>query len=453
MLPPDLILALRLAVISLLPGAALWAQEPDPGPKRPVDPPVKIAFRLEGERSMVRGTIDSWDRNAVFGSFGSHAWDELDLSSLRRIYQRLMDRRSAEDWILLGELQLRREDEAADRNAETAFQRAAKLSEGTDSLIEAARERVRELERLRAEADRLRAAEQLREGLPEGVAWTAAPWPPLTDAEQAEAIETMRSASEALLERAGFPDARPVESEYFLVYSDLAPAETRQLVRYLDSMYVDLAKLLGLPETDGRPLNLFWGKAAIFICADNDQFRLIEAQAFNQMTPPGVLGLCHCIGPRVFVNTYRDPDDLQFASVLVHETVHGIMHRFITPARLPTWANEGFAEVMAHATVRNSPVDGNRRPQALRYIREGRSIGRIMDMSYLDGTWPGENAVGYAVGYVLCDLMLERNADGFADWVRAVKAGKDWRQAMIDHYGASAERLADYAAGWFRNND
>ena len=178
MLPPDLILALRLAVISLLPGAALWAQEPDPGPKRPVDPPVKIAFRLEGERSMVRGTIDSWDRNAVFGSFGSHAWDELDLSSLRRIYQRLMDRRSAEDWILLGELQLRREDEAADRNAETAFQRAAKLSEGTDSLIEAARERVRELERLRAEADRLRAAEQLREGLPEGVAWTAAPWPP-----------------------------------------------------------------------------------------------------------------------------------------------------------------------------------------------------------------------------------------------------------------------------------
>ena len=212
-------------------------------------------------------------------------------------------------------------------------------------------------------------------------------------------------------------------------------------------------QLLGLPGTAGKPLNLFWGKASIIICADEDQFRLIEAQAFNQMTPRGVLGLCHCMGPRVFVNTFRDPDDQKFSSVLVHETVHGIMHRFITPARLPTWANEGFAEIVANATVRNSTVDQTRRPQGLDYIRNAGRIDQVMAMNYEDGTWPGENAVGYAVGYLLCDLMLDRNRQGFADWIKAVKAGKDWREAMAAHYGASAEKVADYAADWYRTND
>lgn len=454
MVPLDLILALRLTLIFPVLGVGLWAQSPPDDPStRAVEPPVKIAFRLEGGSTMVRGTIDSWGKNGLQGSFGAHSWDELDLSSLRRVFQRLMDRRDAVDWVLFGELQLRRDDEAADRSAETAFLRAGNLGSGTEGLIEAARARVKEHERARAEADRQRATEQLREGLPEGVTWTAAPWPHLTDLEQAAAVATMEEQTEALLKRAGFPDATPVETEYFLVYSDLPDAETRGLVRYLDRMYLDVAQLLGLPGTSGKTLNLFWGKASIIICADEDQFRLIEAQAFNQMTPRGVLGLCHCMGPRVFVNTFRDPDDQKFSSVLVHETVHGIMHRFITPARLPTWANEGFAEIVANATVRNSTVDQTRRPQGLDYIRNAGRIDQVMAMNYEDGTWPGENAVGYAVGYLLCDLMLDRNRQGFADWIKAVKAGKDWREAMAAHYGASAEKVADYAADWYRTND
>ena len=112
-----------------------------------------------------------------------------------------------------------------------------------------------------------------------------------------------------------------------------------------------------------------------------------------------------------------------------------------------------FAEIVANATVRNSPVDQTRRPQGLDYIRNAGSIDQVMAMNYEDGTWPGENAVGYAVGYLLCDLMLDRNRQGFADWIKAVKAGKDWREAMAAQYGASAEKVAAYAANWYRTND
>ena len=459
--PTDLIHALRLAAICafLIAGIPLHAQEnPQAGPEsadresRQVEQVIKIAFRLEGEVGMVRGTIESWGSDGLKGSFGGHDWDELDDSSLRRIYQRLMDRRSSTDWVLLGELQLRRDGPVAERNAGMAFKRALQLEPTVAPEVEEDWQRVALYKEERAELERIRAAEQLREGLPEGVNWTATPWPTLTDEEQDAAIAEMERHSRELLHRAGFPDAQPIHSEYFLVYSDLNPAMTARITRDLDLMYAQLAKLLGLPGAGGKPLNLFWGKASIIICQDEDQFRLIEAQAFNQMTPPGVVGLCHCIGPKVFVNTFHDPDADKFASVLIHETVHGIMHRFITPARLPTWANEGFAEWVANQAVPGH-VDASRRPQGLDFVRRGGNLAEVMAMSYQAGTWPGPNAVGYAVGYILVDLLIEKNPREFADWVRSIKAGEPWRQAFEKQFGVPADALAVRARQWFMTND
>lgn len=419
------------------------------GEERVLDEPVKIAFRLESGSQVVQGVIEQWGPQGVSGSFGSHDWDALELSSLKRVFQRLMDRRSAEDWILMGELHLRRPEEIADRQAKIAFERAERLDPSSKQLIEAARARAMEVDRARMEMERMRAAEQLRQGLPEGVAWTAKPWPPLSDAEQAAAIVEMKSASDELLTKAGYPGVTPVETDYFLLYSDLSPRETATMARDLDAMYERVGEMLGLPPG----LNLFWGKAAILICSSQDQFKLIEAQAFGQMIPNGVVGLCHCVGPRVFVNMFRAADDYRFAATLVHETVHGIMHRYLSPQRLPTWANEGFAEYVAAQAFRGSPVDSSRRPQALQFIRQGGSLHSIMEMSYQDGSWPGDNAIGYAVGYVMCDLMIREHPGGFADWVRAIKAGKPWRQALAEEFGADINRLATITRDWHMKND
>ena len=125
------------------------------------------------------------------------------------------------------------------------------------------------------------------------------------------------------------------------------------------------------------------------------------------------------------------------------------MHRFITPARLPTWANEGFAEYIASRAFPGSPVDGNRRQQGLAYIRQSGDLQRIMKMSYRDGTWPGDQGVGYSVGYLLCDLMIREHPQGFVDWVRAVKAGKNWREALETQFGAHPDKFAAVAYEWY----
>jgi hypothetical protein len=454
MVPPDLIHALRLGLISCVLGGGmpLQAQEEGSAPAD-VETGQKITFRLDGDRTLVRGTLESWDSSGLTGSFGTHPWERLDLASLRRIMLRLLDREAPEDWVLLGELQLRRDEAAADHYAELAFKRARQLDPDSDRLVDAARKRVEEFKKLAAEAERLRAAQRLNQGMPEGVAWVAAPWPVLTDAEQADALAELRVEARTILEDAGLPETEPIETNYFLVYMVDSPASPKGVVRDLDQMYLKIASLLDLPETDGRPINLFWGKAVVIISGEEDQFRLIEAQAFRQMTAPGVVGLCHCLGPRVFVNTFRSPDDYRFASVLVHEAVHGMMHRYVTPRRLPTWANEGFADWVADDIVPGGTTDRQRRRQGLDFIRGNGRLPEVMNMSYEDGTWPGPAAVGYAASYLLVHQMIDQNRLGFADWVRAVKMGRDWREAMVEQYGASAERLAAHVREWHLVND
>ena len=360
---PRLFIALVLALL------AATAQDDR---ATPLQKPIEVGFRLESEAKMVRGSLSTWDETGFSGTFvdadGRHEFITLDLASFRRVFRRLMDVRSAQHWLLFGELLGARPDEASQRFSRNAFDRALRLDKTIEGAVLAAQALIAEAARLREDEARQRAAERLRENMPEGLEWEAKPWPTLTIAEEQEALQAMRASADKILTQAGFPDVRPVETKFFLLYSDLSNRKTASIARDLDLMYAKVADMLGIPST----FNLFWGKAVILICRDNDRFRLIETQAFNQMTPPGVTGLCHCVGPQVFVNTFYAPDELRFFSTLVHETVHGIMHRYISPARLPTWANEGLSEYIAAHAFSGSPVDASRRGQGLNFFRSAR---------------------------------------------------------------------------------
>ena len=76
-----------------------------------------------------------------------------------------------------------------------------------------------------------------------------------------------------------------------------------------------------------------------------------------------------------------------------------------------------------------------------------------MALSGQDGTWPGDNAIGYSVGYLLVDLMIADRPQKFGAWVKAVKGGKPWQQALAEDFGVDAARLALSASQWYRTND
>jgi hypothetical protein len=198
------------------------------------------------------------------------------------------------------------------------------------------------------------------------------------------------------------------------------------------------------------------------VSADENRFRAIEQAAFGAMPPPGCVGLCHMIGPRVLVNAWRSPDDDMFMATLVHEATHGIMHRYGTPVHLPLWAEEGYAEYVAANSFDSSPVDQGRapqpgangllgrRPQGLEFIRDGNaSLPYFVD----DAAWPGPRAIGYALGYLAVDLMIRQKGAAFGEWVKEVKTGVPWEQALKRHFGTDAAAFARTVEGFYRERD
>lgn len=434
-----------LMVIRLLGAAEIAPDE--------LEQPLRVRFHLaDGVR--VTGNLTSWTENGIDGSFGRREWIEIDARDVWILYRRLMDLENPTQWVDLGRtlllcaLEQNKTTKITLQNAEKAFARARKIDPASERAIQDAREDVERTRRTREELQRAIEEEKLRTLNPEANEWTSHAWPDLTQAEQNAAIITMRQEAMKILEQVGM-DIAPVETEYFLFYSDMPRRESAKWARQLDHMYTRLTQIFHLE--DGK--NLFWGKAVIFVFNEQDTFRLVEAQAFNYLSGLRVAGLCHMRGPMVFVNFYRQTDDYEFAAVLVHETSHGFMHRFLTPKRLPTWANEGFADYLASVSFSNSPVDRNRRQSALKFVRNGGDVAAVLNMSYLDETWPGPDSVGYPVSYLLVSLMIMDRPRRFGDWVKAVKHGKDWRQALVEDFGVDEKTLIDRFVRYYRVND
>lgn len=426
-------LAVAWAAIAALPAAAQGTLER----------PVEVRARTVTGATFA-GRLTSWTDDGFTGSFGDRLWSDLVAPDLRRVYAQVMDKSSATQWLRLGELLAAAKD--GRKLADDAFGQAKRLG-ATAEQVEAARARAAGAAKVREERERMDRERRLQQDtLPDDS--TARPWPVLSDSDRTAATAAMRKVGAEAMEVVGVR-AEAVETDFFIVTGDLPKPDLQRWGRELDAMYARVAEMLQVP----KGINLFWGKAVVLLYERQETFRLSEASVFRVKAPASLRGICHMTGPQVAISAYRGNDEAEFASTLVHETLHGIVHRYATPARLPDWANEGFAEWIARACVPNARVDQNRRPQGLLFFRQGGDPAKVMALSGADGTWPGDNAIGYSVGYLMVDLMIADRASRFGAWVKAVKGGKPWQQALAEDFGVDAARLASSASQWYRTND
>lgn len=403
------------------------------------------ATAFDGEGFDGEGTLeapeDKSKRTKKPATFTRARWIDIVPDDLEDLVAKLFDERQADDLLLKGELLLMVGKEAAGAQA---LAKAVKLDAALKPKAEEARARSVEAAQRAEQAEYLARHQRMSDAIPKS---GAQPWPALSIEERTQAIATMKSRAEAICRDTGFR-ANIVETRYFMLFGAVEPAAMQECARSLDAMYEKVLELFGIPAG----LNLFWGKAVVFLTPTEDTFRAVEAAGFKSMTPKGVVGLCHQMGPMVFVNMFWSNDQDTFDSTLIHETVHGIMHRYYSAQRLPAWADEGLSEYIASVSFRSSPVDKGRMPQALSYIRAGRSVADVMRLNYGDGSWPGPDAIGYAVGYASVKLMVRQQPDAFGRWIRAVKGGKPWEQALREDFGHPVEKFAPTIEQWYRAN-
>ncbi len=410
-----------------------------------LDSPLRVRFSL-ADGASVTGDLNSWDQTGFDGTFGRRAWSDLAVDDLWRLYRAVMDQDNAAQWINLGRLLLV-EDDA--RNAERAFSRALRLDENAKPRIEQARAAaLAELAKQREQQQRAE-EQKLNTQHPEAAEYSADPWPMLTAEQQELHADVMRGRAASILDRAGV-DARLIETNRFLFYSQMSHAESLRWARLLDRCYDNLAKAVGVDSIG----NIFWGKAVVIIHDDYDRFRVTEADTFNHLSPRSVHGLMHPDGPRVFLNVHRDSDDFVFGELLCTLTTYAFLHRHISPRRLPAWAADGLALYATHKAFDLSTVEQSRRPFGLKFIREQPGgVKKLLALDYADEQWPGPERVGPAVGYLLVEMLSRDKSGMFARWVRSVKIGTDWPEALSQVYGASASAVIKRFVQWYRVNN
>jgi hypothetical protein len=280
--------------------------------------------------------------------------------------------------------------------------------------------------------------EPVNKGMPPGIAngpqtvgkTEEGNWGKLTPEQQKAAVEELKKFAEETKSKV---DGNLVldETKYFLFYSDLKPAEATKWAGTLDQMYARLAALFAVKGGE----NIFRGKALVFVFAKEQDYLTFQKE-MHDTDATGSAGLCHNFGNGdVHIAFYRQPNDLDFEAVLVHESVHGFLHRYRKPPTIPTWANEGLAETVASQFVSQRGKRQELRQYAISQLRERGSLG--------DNFFKGDRLEGwqYPVAQMVTELLIKDNKKNYVAFIDAIKDGAKWEDALQQKVGATPEQL------------
>ena len=160
---------------------------------------------------------------------------------------------------------------------------------------------------------------------------------------------------------------RLVETKYFLFLTDLPPAEVDGYIVYLDAMYKQLCGAFGLSSTK----NHWCGKCVVVAFGKKLDFLNFEAKVMRNADAEGAQGFCHQFSDGTVIFTGYKGDNGFFGHVLVHETAHGFVHRYMTTAAAPSWLNEGMSDWLANVIVQGDKIPGRQKRSAQTIFRRG----------------------------------------------------------------------------------
>jgi hypothetical protein len=444
------------AVAALLFAGACGAAEPVK-----LDKPVPVST-VKADKKPLDGRLVSYDDVGFDLVRGRDKpvrvrWDELAAPGVYNVRAAIIGPRAGgEEWVELGRLMLR--TKGGDALAERAFARAVKLDPNLRAKVEEAKTESASAVVVKSPDDgggpteptTRKGGDEAAGGGPQmvGKAQSGA-WPKLTDQQQAERVADLKKFAEAAAKRMNKPLVLQ-ETKYFLFYSDLPPQEAANWSGLLDRMYARLAELFAVerekPAAEAtRPTrsasrgggdfaNVWAGKALVFVFQSADDYRRFQFTVHNT-DPGGSAGMCHCFGDGiVLIAFYRQQDELTFAHVLVHESVHGFIHRFRTPATVPSWANEGLAEVIAAELVPRNGRAKQREAAARESLRNRPQLGGMVEQKHIEA-WQ------YPVAETLCAFMIQQNKSNYVDFITGIKDGLTWEQSLEQRYKAPKDRL------------
>lgn len=352
-------------------------------------------------------------------------WSSQNAEWAYRVMQRIYSRERAEDWLMAAEIL--EPLEQGERYSELAIKRAQTLD--PDVVAKARNKGGSGESDVQTPGTSGDSAHHEHGPVVVGGDSNMKVWPTLTPEQHQAAIDQLHQETQSALDKVGITTSH-TETDFFILYTNLDRNEARRWLGLLDKMYIRLCKVFDID----RKTNIWRGKALIVILREPAQYAKYNAAAFgNPMS--GSAGVCVSYGNgHVKISFYRQPDEGEFAHVLVHEAVHGFVHRYIGPGYVPNWANEGLAEFLADDLVPRTGIMDRKRDYSLQMLRRTRHLGAFFLLPNIEG-WQ------YGVAYDLATTMIRENRKGYVKFIQAIKGGKPWQKALEEDYGLSVDQL------------
>ena len=418
-----------------------------------VDPPQRVKI-LKLDRTEIAGMITSFTENDfelmdAKKQTTTVRWEELPPGEIMNLHDKLVRKGSGEQWLNLGKKLLTMPGGRAP--AERAFQKALKAEPTLKEQVAEAR-KTAHLTPPAPPADpnapRLTPTE-VRGGTtqPGNVLNPFDPMKPVVGPQQvgapdpskwgkqspeamAAAIVELKKFAEEARQRIN-PNLRPYETGYFLLYTDIPAADAQKWAGLLDQMYARLAVMFGVPKGE----NIFRGKGLVFVFANDADYLMFQMKMHDKTMATGTAGMCHQYGNgEVHIAFYRQPNEMDFAHVLVHESVHGFLHRYRSPVKIPSWINEGLAEVVASEMVPRVGIAQASTAQARQDLQTRRDLDKMFEEEHIVA-WQ------YSVARTLNEFMITQNRKGYVEFVNGIKDGLSWQDALTQKYGVSLQQL------------
>ena len=391
--------------------------------------PVVVPMRAGGE---LRGKLTAFDEAGFTYQPNTAAapatvkWMDVQARTVLALNERLLgEKASATQWFELGKLVHVMPGGGPSLSARP-FARALKLDPTLKGEIDSFKTNPTTK---RADADDELLATTQASGQAAGDRPTRGSWPKLAPEDNEAAVGQLKRRAADLFTHTK-AKLTPYETKFFLFYSDLSQTEAQRWAGVLDRMYARLAELFNVPKDE----NIWRGKAVIIVFAGKEDFLKFEADALHN-PQTGKAGFCHQFGNGdVIVTFYRSAADQDFARILVHETTHGFLHRHRSPYHIPSWANEGLADVMKFELVPAAGIKQNNDAIAKQTLTQRDALKNFFTAQNIDNAQ-------YSIARTLAEFMIKQNKQGYVEFINAMKDRVPWEEALKDKFGMTRDQL------------
>ena len=411
--------AVTFLVLALVP---LAGGDPAGQSTLPKPIPAYVAVRTEHGFEQVEGNLVAWDNDSVTietrtGVRNLH-WNNLSAASAYALRARLIDHTTASGWLELGTFGW----QIGASDARAALAHAVKMDPALKDQVAAI----------------LKTPSGSVPSVPVGTAKVSAPpkYEKSTPEQDAAAIAAFQKSTVEIQDKLHLKLVE-LQTDHFLIFTDWNPAEYGFLKENLEAAYSVVSRQFDIPVNE----NVFVGKLPVYMLATHDEFQSFARHIDN--LPDSFAGAAgyysgnasgfgHMLMFKpVAGNRGLEAAKREWAYVLTHEFTHAFVARYRNNRHIPTWLNEGVAEVVASSQFPNA--------YAVVLARQAAASGQSISMIFAnDGPKP---ASMYPVMRTVAETLIRRDHKAFLALFDSLKQGTPAEEALQATYGWDYAKL------------